>query len=61
VFWPAERRWIDTVLVDGESLGVGVAVPGPALIELPHTSVSVAPDARAVRDELGNLILEVTP
>jgi N-methylhydantoinase A len=58
VYWPAERQWVSTAVVPGVGLRQGAAVEGPAVIELPHTTVSVAPGQRARRDAGGNIIVE---
>jgi N-methylhydantoinase A len=58
VFWPDEREWIDTQVHDGDALADGVEVAGPAIVELPHTAVSVARGQRLRRDAIGNLVLE---
>lgn len=43
---------------DGEALGAGAVIAGPAAIELPGTTVVVAPDFRATRHESGSFVLE---
>jgi N-methylhydantoinase A len=57
VFWPSEREWLPTAIHSGVTLAEGDVVDGPAVIELPHTAVSVAAGQRLRRDRLGNLAL----
>jgi N-methylhydantoinase A len=59
VFWPAEREWLRTAVHTGATLAEGDFVHGPAVIELPHTAVSVAAGQRLRRDRLGNLALTI--
>jgi N-methylhydantoinase A len=58
VFWPSEMRWIETAVWRGEALRPGDTLEGPAIVELAHTSVAVAPGQRLAADDLGNLLLE---
>jgi len=58
VYWPDVGAWVPTAVVPGTGLGTGIAVEGPAVIELPHTTVSVAPGQRAWRDAAANIVLE---
>jgi N-methylhydantoinase A len=58
VYWPGEGAWVPTAVVPGAGLREGAEVEGPAVIELPHTTVSVAPAQRARRHASGNIIVE---
>jgi N-methylhydantoinase A len=59
VFWPREREALDSAIVAGDSLGPGHEVPGPAVIELPHTTIAVPPGYKAVVDDLGDCVIEL--
>ncbi len=59
VFWPRQRQAIESAIVAGESLGPGHEVEGPAVIELPHTTIAVPPGYKAVVDELGDCVIEL--
>jgi N-methylhydantoinase A len=59
VFWPTAMDWIETAVWNGEALRPGDEVPGPAVIELSHTTVAVAPGQTARADPLGNLVLHL--
>ncbi len=49
--------WFDTPVFDGTSLGAGVELAGPALIEEPFTVVVVPPGMTARLDALGNYVI----
>ena len=54
-----QRKFIDTPVYDYERLGVGAAVKGPAIIELPFTTTLVPPDHKVTVDPFMNLVMEV--
>jgi N-methylhydantoinase A len=57
VFWPGGTDWVDTDIWDGSRLRPGDEIAGPAIVELAHTTVAVAPDQSLTADRLGNLVL----
>jgi N-methylhydantoinase A len=57
VYWPEERAWVPTAVYDGRSLRAGDTLHGPAVVELPHTTVAVAATHRLTVDATGNLVL----
>jgi N-methylhydantoinase A len=57
VFWPAERAWLPTAIHLAAAFGEEASILGPAVLELPHTAVSVPAGQELRRDRLGNLIL----
>ena len=59
VFWPDVMRRLPTAVVDGTILSAGHRIAGPALVELPHTTVAVAPGQTLTPDALGNLTLKL--
>jgi N-methylhydantoinase A len=59
VFWPSAMDWVSTAVWDGASLRPGDALEGPAIVELAHTTVAVAPGQRLVADDLGNFLLQL--
>ena len=59
VFWPRERKAIETAILDGASLAPGHEVEGPAVVELPHTTIAIPPEYKAVVDELGDCVIEL--
>jgi N-methylhydantoinase A len=59
VFWPAVGDWLTTKVYDGETVGLADRIEGPALVELPHTTVAVAPGQSLRSDSFGNLVLMI--
>lgn len=57
VFWPGEGRWCDAAVHDGRRLPAGFVVAGPAVVELPHTTVAVARGQHLRRNTVGSLLL----
>jgi N-methylhydantoinase A len=57
VFWPQEADWVPTAVHHADVLEAGVTIEGPAIVELPHTAVSVPAGQRLRRDSMTNLIL----
>lgn len=58
-FTRPERRFIETPVYDYESLPVGAALRGPAVVELPFTTTLVPPQHRVTVDPYMNLVMEV--
>jgi N-methylhydantoinase A len=58
VYWPGQRAWLTTEVVEGASLVGGDHMAGPAVVQLPHTTVSVAPGWRISQDGIGNMVVE---
>jgi N-methylhydantoinase A len=54
-----QRKFIETPVYDYERLRAGVKLKGPAVIELPFTTVLVPPDHRVTVDPFMNLVMEV--
>jgi N-methylhydantoinase A len=59
VFWPGAERWITTAVYDGQPRG-DAKIEGPAVVQLAHTTISVAPDQFLHTDASGNCVLTVT-
>jgi N-methylhydantoinase A len=58
VYWPDAGEWISTDLYS-RALAPGEQVAGPAIVQLPHTGVSVAPGQHLAADAVGSLILSL--
>ncbi len=58
IYWPSERRRIATQVqrVSGQ-VPPGHRWPGPAIVEMPHTTLVVHPGQTAETDELGNIVV----
>jgi N-methylhydantoinase A len=59
VYWPEERAWVPTAVHDGRTLHPGDRVNGPALVELPYTTIAVGGSHRLALDPLGNYVLSI--
>ena len=59
VYWWESEGFLETPVVNGERLGPGAEVRGPAIIELPHTTMPVRPGQTSHVDDYGNIVLNV--
>ena len=59
VYWPDERGWVPTAVHAGRELSAGDRVLGPAVIELPYTTIAVAAGNRVTLDAVGNYVLSI--
>ncbi len=59
VYWRELGGMHATDIYRGEDLGAGSTVSGPAIIELPVTTVVLPPGAEARVDSLGSIVIEV--
>ncbi len=60
VYWPAQMQWLDTRVIDGTVMSGSDTISGPALVELPHTTVAVAPGQALRLDAFGSMILAIS-
>ncbi len=59
VYWPDEQAWVPTAVHDGGALKPGNRVNGPAVVELPNTTVAVAAGSQVTLDAIGNFVLSI--
>jgi N-methylhydantoinase A len=59
VYWPTSMSYQATDVFDGVQLTNGNVVHGPAIVELPLTTVAIAPGQSLRKDALGSLVLSV--
>lgn len=59
VFWPSAMDWLETDIWRGAMLRARDTLTGPALVELPHTTVAVAPGQCLEVDPMGNYVIEL--
>ena len=59
VYWPDERAWVPTAVHAGRELKAGDRVHGPAVVELPYTTIAVAASHRLTLDAVGNYVLSI--
>jgi N-methylhydantoinase A len=57
VYWPEEHAWVPTAVHDGSDLRPGDTLHGPAVVDLPHTTVAAAASHRLTVDPAENLVL----
>jgi N-methylhydantoinase A/oxoprolinase/acetone carboxylase beta subunit len=60
VFWPDAMAWLDTTVHRRPTLAGGADIAGPALVELPHTTIAVASGQRLRGDDTGGFVLSLT-
>jgi N-methylhydantoinase A/oxoprolinase/acetone carboxylase beta subunit len=58
VYWPEEHGWVPTAVHDGRYLRPGNQINGPAVVELPYTTVAVSGGSRLTLDSVGNYVLQ---
>jgi N-methylhydantoinase A len=59
VFWVERGGFVPTTVYDGGSIAAGQRFDGPALIELPGTTVAIPPGDRAEIDAYLNVVIEL--
>jgi N-methylhydantoinase A len=57
IYWPEAAKRLSTRVYDGLKLRAGNAMQGPAVIELPGTTIALPPGDRAVIDPFGNTVI----
>jgi N-methylhydantoinase A len=57
IYWPEAGKRLTTRVYDGLALLAGNAIEGPAVIELPGTTIALPPGDRAVIDQFGNTVI----
>jgi N-methylhydantoinase A len=53
-----EGEWLDATVYDETALHLGAVIDGPAIVELPDTTIVVGRTQRATVDEQSNVIIE---
>ena|GEM_PF-31147 len=59
VYWPEASGFAPTAVFGPEGLGAGASVDGPAVLQLPETTVVLPPGSRAEVDARGSIVIEV--
>jgi N-methylhydantoinase A len=57
VYWRELSDRVVTPIYWGPMLGPGVRLPGPVVVEYPHTTVAVRPGQALHLDDFGNIVL----
>jgi N-methylhydantoinase A len=61
VYWTEDRRRLDAAIYRHEHLTPGWSAVGPAILELPDTTIALPPDYEAELDERGSVVLNRQP
>ncbi len=59
VYWWEAEGFLETPVLNGERMEPGAEISGPAIIELPHTTMPVRPGQTSHMDDYGNIVLNV--
>jgi N-methylhydantoinase A len=59
VYWRELGQFAPTNVYAGADLGAGLTLDGPAIVDLPDTTVVVPPGASARVDRMGSIVIEV--
>jgi len=59
VYWHELRRFAVTPVYDGAKLAVGFTLEGPAIIEMPETTIVLHPQSVGQLDEYGNFVIKI--
>ena len=57
VYWPAESKFVETAIYESRHMGPGTQFDGPAVVQLPDTTVAVKPDQHATVDDYLNIVI----
>jgi N-methylhydantoinase A/oxoprolinase/acetone carboxylase beta subunit len=58
VYWPGLAEFVETDVYDERVLSPDAAIAGPAVIQLPDTTVAIRPHQRATVDEYLNVVIQ---
>ena len=59
VFLPSEREFAEVDVYDGDGMGSGHALDGPAIVEQRNTTIFVPPHHHVACDALGSFLMTV--
>lgn len=59
VYWRELQRFTPTHVYTGMSLAAGSRIDGPAIIEMPETTIVLRPDSTGQLDAYGNFVIEL--
>ncbi|OFW56433.1 MAG: hypothetical protein A2133_11400 [Actinobacteria bacterium RBG_16_64_13] len=57
IFWPDRMQRVESEVFDGRELRHGDRISGPAVVELPYTSIAIGMDQSLECDAFGNFLL----
>jgi N-methylhydantoinase A len=61
IYWRESQQRAATPVYRGEDFSPGALVPGPAIVEFPHTTLVARPGQALSADAFGNLVLTLRP
>ena len=59
VYWREEKRFVSTPVYVGGGLVADQQIRGPAIIEMPETTIVLRPDSSGQLDEYGNFVMKI--
>ena len=59
VYWREMKRFASTPIYDGAKLAARLNIAGPAIIEMPETTIVLRPDSTGQLDEYGNFVIAI--
>jgi len=59
VYWRSHQRFERTPIYAGAALAGHLAIDGPAIVELPETTIVIPPECSGHLDEFGNFLISV--
>lgn len=59
VYWRELKRFAPTPIYDGTQLAVRMNIKGPAIVEMPETTMVLRPDSAGQLDEYGNFVITI--
>jgi len=60
VYWREMRRFVETPIYIGATLAAHMKVEGPAVIEMPETTIVLQPGSSGQLDEYGNFVIAIS-
>jgi N-methylhydantoinase A len=58
VYWPNPAEFVSTDIYDGTEIAPGMAITGPAILQLPDTTVTIRPHQEATVDDYLDVIIQ---
>jgi N-methylhydantoinase A len=60
VYWRELKQFVSTPIYDGAKLAAGLNLVGPAVVEMPETTIVLRPDGAGRLDGYGNFIITIS-
>ncbi|USZ73628.1 hydantoinase/oxoprolinase family protein [Natronosalvus halobius] len=57
VYWPGPSGFVETDIYDGERIVPDMSIVGPAIVQLPDTTVTIRPHQEATVDDYRNIVI----